>query len=206
MNERELTLIPPAQVAPFAALCHEQGVKRKLLLEIASRLPMDQAGMVVQMFETLDTDKDGSLSPAELRRLFTQMGIDDPDLCDRTFKALDADQDGSLTFTEFAAGALVLFKDKLEENLHALFRRYDPNNDGTLDRAEAKSFMHSSMRAMNMEGSQTNNTPDEYLDKMMQRNPNGTISFDQLRAYMLGGTSCTASPASTARSRRSVAS
>merc|ERR1740123_601486 len=169
MNERELTLIPPAQVAPFAALCHEQGVKRKLLLEIASRLPMDQAGMVVQMFETLDADKDGSLSPTELRRLFTQMGIEDPDLCDRVFKALDADQDGSLTFTEFASGALVLFKDKLEENLHQLFKRYDPNNDGTLDRAEAKSFLQSSMRAMNMEeGGQAKGSADEYLDKMMQ--------------------------------------
>merc|ERR1719203_2659037 len=141
MNERELALIPPAQFAPFAAICQQQGMKRKLLLEIASRLPMDQAGMVVQMFESLDENKDGTLSPAELRKLFTQMGVTDAELCDRTFKALDADQDGSLTFPEFAAGALMLFKDKLEENLHTLFQKYDPNSDGTLDRTEAKSFL-----------------------------------------------------------------
>ena len=152
------------------------------------------------MFESLDVDNDGTLSPAELRMLFTKMGIDDPELCQSTFKALDADGDGSLTFTEFAAGALVLFKDKLEENLHVLFNKHDPNRDGTLDREEAKNFLNSSMRAMNLEGQQA--SPDQYVDKMMQGSATGTITFDQLRTYMIGGNSCAPSPASTSRSSR----
>jgi len=200
MNERELSLIPPAQFAPFAALCHQQGVKRKLLLEIASRLPMDQASMIVEMFETLDTNNDGVLSPMELRKLFIKMGVEDPELCDRTFKALDADSDGSLTFTEFAAGALVLFKDKLEDSLMQLFKRYDPNNDGTLDRVEATSFLQGSMRAMGLEGHDS--SPDAYVDKILQGSASKSITFDQLRTYMLGGNSCASTPMSTARSSR----
>ena len=58
------------------------------------------------------------------------MGVEDPKLCDQTFKALDADLDGSWTFAVFAAGALVLFEDELEDCLLQLFKRVNPNHVG----------------------------------------------------------------------------
>ena len=69
---------------------------------------MEQASVIVEMFESLVTDNVGVLSPMVLRKLLTNMGVEDPKLCDQTFKALDADLDGGWTFTVFAAGALVL--------------------------------------------------------------------------------------------------
>lgn len=197
LNRRELKTIAPTQFAPFAAFAHQQQVKRSLLLEIASQLPMDRAGTVVQLFEDLDVNSDGTISPAELQVLFTKMGIEDVDLVKQTFAALDADQDGSLTFTEFAAGALLLFKDRLEEALLLLFKKHDPNFDGLLDRAEAKDFLDNALHAMSFDGRQIDS--EALVDRLMQGSPNGSISFEQVRAYLLGSNSRANTPAPSTR-------
>jgi len=128
--------------------CSQQEVKRSLLLEIAARLPMDRAGKIVEIFQSLDDNRDGNLSPAELQAYFKEMGITDKSLIEATFKTLDVDQDGMLSFSEFAAGALLLFRDTLEERLHDLFLRHDPNNDGVLSRQDAADFLEDVFAAL----------------------------------------------------------
>merc|ERR1740138_535445 len=109
---------------------------------------MDRAGKIVEIFQSLDENRDGNLSPAELQAYFKEMGITDKNLLETTFNTLDVDQDGMLSFSEFAAGALLLFRDTLEERLHDLFMRHDPNNDGVLSRQDAADFLEDVFAAM----------------------------------------------------------
>jgi Ca2+-binding EF-hand superfamily protein len=198
MDKRELALVSPAQFQGLIKFCEQQQVKRALLLEIASRLPMERAGQIVQIFSSLDANRDGNLSTAELARYFKQMGLDDPDLMRRTFEALDVDHDGMLSFSEFSAGALMLFKDILEERLHALFLKHDPTGDGALDLNEAKDFLDDALVAINT--ADDRQASAEALDKIMgQGSARGKVTYEELRNYILGP------PASQASSRVSTA-
>mmetsp|Transcript_114929 Transcript_114929/g.245373 ORF Transcript_114929/g.245373 Transcript_114929/m.245373 type:complete len:703 (+) Transcript_114929:57-2165(+) len=184
MDPRELKLVSPAQFRPFASFCKDQQVKRALLLEIASRLPMDRAAKIVEIFKSLDANRDGNLSPAELQAYFTAMGMDDKQLVNETFKALDVDQDGMLSFSEFAAGALLLFRDVLEERLHALFQRRDPNNDGTLSLKEAHDFLEDVLAATD-KGSQ-GMCQSILAEIQMTNGPSDTVTYEQIREYVMG--------------------
>merc|ERR1711865_762880 len=125
--------ISAQQFASLKTFCDETKLQRTILLEIASRLPIEQAGQVLDIFEQFDGDKDGSLSKAELRSAFSEMGICDSELIARIFTTLDVDTDGLLALSEFSAGVLVLFKDLLDDRLHALFKRRDRDGSGYLD-------------------------------------------------------------------------
>merc|ERR1712056_160079 len=100
-----------------------------------------RAGRIVEVFKGLDANGDGRMSKRELQDAFVQVGLNDEALLRRTFHALDLDGDGILSFSEFTAGVLVVFRDLLEERLWTLFRRYDDDGDGMLDREEAQALL-----------------------------------------------------------------
>merc|ERR1712072_370027 len=97
----ERSKISPQQFAKLKSFCEETKLQRTLLLEIASRLPIEKAGQVVAMFKSFDSDKDGSLSKAEVRAAFSEMGMCDQDLIARMFRTLDVDSDGLLALRSF---------------------------------------------------------------------------------------------------------
>jgi len=202
IDRQQLKLVSPAQFAPFARFCHEQQAKRALLLEIASRLPMERATDIIKIFESLDKDRDGNISQQELHRYFEHMGIRDTSLMEQTFNALDVNQDGMLSFSEFAAGALLLFKDMLEDRLHELFLKHDKYNDGALDIAEAKDFLDDVFVAMDQHSVRKSG---KILDMIMpEGHERETVTFEELRDFILRpGDSNVPSKASTARSTAS---
>lgn len=181
----ELKLVPHGQFLPFAKFCKEQRVKRALLLELASRLPMSKSRDIVELFESLDSDRDGSLTFKELESMFVKMGVNDKELAQRTFEALDVDQDGSVTFSEFAAGALLLFKDMLEESFRALFLNHDANGDGFLELGEARGFLDDVTAAMNPDGS--SDVGERLLADVMRAGDGSKITYEQLRNALLPG-------------------
>lgn len=91
--------------------------------------------------EALDTDNDGTVDRAEVKKsaeeLFTKLekdrdGTIEPKelqgrLSKKEFKAADPDNDGTLDKNEFLAA------------VEGLFKAADPDNDGTLDAKEFKS-------------------------------------------------------------------
>eukprot|EP00746_Dinoflagellata_sp_MGD_P166337 gnl/MRDRNA2_/MRDRNA2_96155_c0_seq1.p1 gnl/MRDRNA2_/MRDRNA2_96155_c0~~gnl/MRDRNA2_/MRDRNA2_96155_c0_seq1.p1 ORF type:complete len:749 (+),score=146.21 gnl/MRDRNA2_/MRDRNA2_96155_c0_seq1:118-2364(+) len=144
LEKHTLGPIKKEQFIPLQQFCKATALKRSLLLEIASRLPMGSAGKIVEIFETFDSDKSGEVSLAELKSAFHSMGLNDDGMAERTFDALDVDKNGSLSFSEFTAGVLPLFTDLLDDRLHTLFMDYDLDNDGALDHAELEKFLANS--------------------------------------------------------------
>jgi Ca2+-binding EF-hand superfamily protein len=140
-EDRTLMTVPPQQFASLQNFCHEAALKRTLLLEIASRLPIAKCGHIVELFEAFDEDRDGTLTQEELRKVFKEAGITDKKLVQKIFKSLDVDNDGFLTFSEFAAGVLSVYGDLVEERLRVLFKEVDTDNDEMLSHEEATELL-----------------------------------------------------------------
>eukprot|EP00928_Gymnodinium_smaydae_P061688 TRINITY_DN4571_c0_g1_i1.p1 TRINITY_DN4571_c0_g1~~TRINITY_DN4571_c0_g1_i1.p1 ORF type:complete len:713 (-),score=169.29 TRINITY_DN4571_c0_g1_i1:157-2295(-) len=148
----ELRTVTPAQLHNLQAYCKDSLMKRTMLLEIASKLPMDQAKEVVEMFETADANSDGYVSKKELGDFLRSLGLNEPHLPDLIFKAMDVDSSGELSFTEFSAGILPLFKDLLEDRVGAWINEYDDDHDGKVDREHATKMMEGVSKAMGRTG------------------------------------------------------
>ncbi|MES1927057.1 EF-hand domain-containing protein [Salinisphaera sp. T31B1] len=83
-----------------------------------------QAG---QVFDQLDTDGSGSLSPDELKGMREVMAK-------RRFDAADTNGDGKIDHDEFMAQA--------QRRAESMFKRMDANDDGHLDADEARPSHH----------------------------------------------------------------
>mmetsp|Transcript_58276 Transcript_58276/g.103486 ORF Transcript_58276/g.103486 Transcript_58276/m.103486 type:complete len:693 (-) Transcript_58276:160-2238(-) len=188
----ELQTVPPGKFQPFFQACKLQRSRQALLLEIASRLPFSKSQKIIDMFSEIDVDSTGSIDLKELMSYMAVMGIHDQDLVREVFNSLDVDKDGSLSFSEFSSGALLLFKDVLEDQLAELFNSHDANGDGILDANEAEGFLEAVQVVTDLKGITSE-------AEMFLRS--GRITFEQLREYLLGPT--IQSRASTARSARS---
>lgn len=140
VDRATLSNISPSDFTPLREFVHESKLKKNILLQVASRLPMGRAVEINRLFENVDQNRDGSLSYEEMKDCFEQMGIE-PQTYDAIWNSLDADGDGSLSFTEFTTAMLFLCRDILEERLLAMFAEYDVDSSGFLDRDEAKEFL-----------------------------------------------------------------
>ncbi|CAK9029658.1 Lon protease (ATP-dependent protease La), partial [Durusdinium trenchii] len=147
----ELKFVAPEKFANFLNAHKLHRARQGLLLEIASRMPFQRAGEIIRMFSEVDKDRTGTITLDELIAYFDAAGIPHDDLA-KTFQVLDVDKDGTLSFSEFSTGALLLFQDALEDELHMLFASYDSNNDGILTTSEAETFLDSVRAATDLGG------------------------------------------------------
>jgi calcium-dependent protein kinase len=172
----ELNVVPSHQFRPLIAATKNQKTRQLLLLELASRLPIAKSAEIIELFDELDEDRSGTLTLQELSQYFRKIGIEDQDFVRKTFDALDIDGDGILTFTELAAGALLLFKDLLDDQLHSLFEQHDLDSDGQLNSREAKMFLQDVDAARCLDGRRNTN-----LDGLLR---SGKIQFEDLRKFI----------------------
>jgi len=178
----EMKIISAAQFEQLKSFCDQNALKRTMLLQIASRLPMRKAGKIVELFETFDLDGDASLNPEEMRLVFAQMGITDEKTVAKLFATLDVDNDGILSFSEFSAGLLVLFKDILDDRLRDSFGRHDRDGDGYLTRDEAKEFLAGSSSILTPEA---NAKSYALLDDLLHEGRT-KISFEEMNEKLMG--------------------
>ncbi|KAM6948469.1 mitochondrial adenyl nucleotide antiporter SLC25A24 [Aplochiton taeniatus] len=80
------------------------------------------------LFEKLDTNKDGKVDVAELRAGLTAMGIFRQGAAQKIVSSGDQNKDGSLDFNEFTK-----YLKEHEKKLRLTFKSLDRNNDGHID-------------------------------------------------------------------------
>ncbi|KAI1882914.1 hypothetical protein AGOR_G00239800 [Albula goreensis] len=86
------------------------------------------------LFEKLDTNKDGKVDVAELRAGLTAMGISfRKGAAQKIVSSGDKNKDGGLDFEEFSR-----YLKEHEKKLRLTFKSLDKNNDGRLDSSEIK--------------------------------------------------------------------
>ncbi|CAL1152863.1 unnamed protein product [Cladocopium goreaui] len=171
-----LKVVPPERFTNFLNAHKLHRARQGLLLEIASRMPFERAGEIIRMFSEVDADHTGTITLDELKAYFDRVGIQHDDLA-KTFQALDVDKDGFLSFSEFSSGALLLYQDALEDELHVLFSSYDSDGKGYLTPAEAEKFLDS-VRAATDLGGRASSQIDAFVRS-------GQITFQQLRDFLV---------------------
>ncbi|XP_015251836.1 PREDICTED: calcium-binding mitochondrial carrier protein SCaMC-1-like [Cyprinodon variegatus] len=90
-----------------------------------------------ELFNQLDLNKDGHIDMLELRAGLAGRGLSKGSL-ERLVEAGDTNRDGVLDFEEF-----IQYLRNHEKQLKIMFRNLDRNNDGQIDAAEIRDFLHS---------------------------------------------------------------
>ncbi|CAF88727.1 unnamed protein product [Tetraodon nigroviridis] len=104
---------------------------RTFLLPGARCWDADSERSYQDLFERLDTNKDGKVDVAELRAGLKAMGIFRLGAAQKIVSSGDQNKDGCLDFSEFSK----YLKDH-EKKLRLTFKSLDRNNDGRIDASE----------------------------------------------------------------------
>ncbi|XP_077370081.1 mitochondrial adenyl nucleotide antiporter SLC25A24-like isoform X1 [Festucalex cinctus] len=101
------------------------------LLPAARCWDADSERSYQDLFEKLDTNKDGKVDVAELRAGLKAMGVFRKGAAQEIVKSGDKNKDGSLDFHEFTR-----YLKEHEKKLRLTFKSLDRNNDGRIDATE----------------------------------------------------------------------
>jgi len=176
-----LQVLPPSHFERLQQFAAQSALKRGVMLEIASRLPMQHAEKVVRIFKAFDESGDGAISKQELASGLKRVGVKDPKSIDNVFQVLDIDGDGFLSLHEFTAGVLMMFTDLVEERFRALFRKYDRDANGTLDRDEVAEFVAA---ASQLVAKTSRRTPEEVVQGILDE-CGDTLTYEEAKKLLL---------------------
>ncbi|KAL7128116.1 hypothetical protein ABFS83_14G294400 [Erythranthe nasuta] len=156
--------------------------KKKVLRVVADNLPDDQVDGIKQMFQMMDTDKNGNLNFQELKDGLYMIGqpVADHDV-QLLLDAADCDGNGMLNCEEFVTLAVHLKKISNEELLHEAFLYFDKNNSGYIEFEELQESLLDDHFGPTNDQVVQDIIFDADLDK------DGRISFAEFKAMMKTG-------------------
>eukprot|EP00929_Paragymnodinium_shiwhaense_P111790 TRINITY_DN80079_c0_g1_i1.p1 TRINITY_DN80079_c0_g1~~TRINITY_DN80079_c0_g1_i1.p1 ORF type:complete len:758 (-),score=194.28 TRINITY_DN80079_c0_g1_i1:207-2480(-) len=184
-EKHKLGTVKAAQYQELMNFCKQTTFKRTLLLEIASKLPIERAKDIVALFEDVDANHDGRLQQDELVEFFKRCGLSDDSLAVKVFETLDVDSNGELSFSEFAAGCLTVFKDILEDRLEAFMSEHDKDKDGRMAVSEAQHMLGGVAQAMGGRSSSKDQAMSQTLDALMGNQ--ASMSRNEFRSRLMAG-------------------
>jgi calcium-dependent protein kinase len=116
-------------------------LKKAVLIFIASRLNEKDIKNLKEIFDTLDKNKDGTLTLEEIKAGIGKL-TDDKDVdVEELFKSIDTDGSGAINYTEFLASTMDQNTYLKEEKLYEAFRAFDKDGSGKISTDEVRSVM-----------------------------------------------------------------
>jgi len=153
-------------------------MKKMVLMLIATQVNPKDVSDLRKLFQTMDTDDNGSLTLQELRG-----GLQDldggPDLIKQVMKA-DLDNSGEISYTEFLAATLSEEIYMREDYFDAAFKMLDKDNSGKIDFNEILSIIGS--------GTAKNERVVAQAIREIDENGDGEISYQEFMLMMARGT------------------
>mmetsp|Transcript_88907 Transcript_88907/g.252078 ORF Transcript_88907/g.252078 Transcript_88907/m.252078 type:complete len:414 (+) Transcript_88907:2-1243(+) len=134
--------ISASHVENLRSFRSQNKLKKIALHHVAQNLQDSEIKQLKELFQSLDKDRDGSLTLAELKEGIEESKIPiDGDLSkvmENIKESADADGSGKVDYTEFIAAALDRRKDLKEELVQQIFRNFDKNGDGEITKEELR--------------------------------------------------------------------
>lgn len=213
-----LTMDPPARVSAADALEHTwitsketnegtvspsladrlkkfqsiSGFKKIALTLIAQNMKDEDIAEMAATFDTLDKNKDGTLSHAEIVEGMQSHSLPIPEDFDAMLRQIDSDSSGKIDFSEFIAATLSHKQYMKREILWEAFRTFDTDGSGEITAAELKEVLNSSISDAEI----------AQLIHEVDTDQNGTVSFDEFCVMMDSRTKPKAMVAKTRRSAK----
>jgi calcium-dependent protein kinase len=154
----------------------EHKLKKAVLTYIASRLGDDEVKNLKEIFQSLDANKDGTLTFDEVKNGMEKLknkGID-MDL-ENLFKSIDTDNSGRIDYTEFLAASIDQKEFLRQERLNEAFMMLDKKGTGKISKEELK-------KALKLDNV-SDSTLDQYIKKY-DLNNDGTIDYNEFLNMM----------------------
>lgn len=159
----------------FAAM---NKLKKTALMWMATNLPREEIEGLKQMFMSIDTDRNGTITVEELKKGLHKKGITVSDTEMATImNDIDVDGNGVIDYEEFIAATMSVNKLENEEQLVKAFEHFDTDNSGYITRDEL-------LDALNKYGN-----VDESIEQILQdvdKDGDGRIDYQEFRSMMVG--------------------
>ncbi|XP_072965121.1 calcium-dependent protein kinase 29-like [Typha angustifolia] len=125
-----------SRLEQFAAM---NKFKKKALRVVAENLPVEEVANIKQIFDMMDTDKNGNLTFEELKEGLHIIGqpVPEPDI-KMLLEAADTDGNGTLDCEEFVTVSIHLRKISSEEHLTKAFNFFDKDGSGFIELEELR--------------------------------------------------------------------
>lgn len=156
-------------------------LKQLALKVIAENLSDEEVKGLTQMFNNMDTDRNGTITYAELRDGLSRLGskLTEAEI-KQLLDAADVDKNGSIDYYEFITATMHRRRLDKEEDLYKAFMYFDKDNSGFITRDELG-------QAMAQYGMGDEATIDEIIDDV-DTDKDGLINYDEFVAMMRKGT------------------
>jgi len=168
---------------------------------IAAQLDTSRLEGLTGIFQSMDVDNNGKLSPAEMAAGLAELGVD-PDAIGQVIDALDVNCDGAIAYSEFVASLLQTQGELVEDVLYHAFHIFDINGDGVISLDELRSMLSGNgpLAAVLPDGK----TVDEVLQEV-DTSRDGLISFTEFKSYLMREQQGATPPTASRRPSRDLA-
>ncbi|CDY16652.1 BnaA09g20300D [Brassica napus] len=110
-------------------------LKKLALKVIAEGLSEEEIRSLKTMFESMDTDKSGSITYEELKTGLNRLGSKLPEAeVKQLMEAADVDGNGTIDYIEFITATMQRHRLERDEHLHKAFLHFDKDNSGQRDK------------------------------------------------------------------------
>ena len=152
-------------------------LKKAVLTFIASRLRDADVQNLKDIFNTLDLNKDGTLTLDEMKEGIEKLKKDHIDIdIEGIFKSIDTDHSWKIDYTEFLAASMDQKLYLKEKRLFEAFKAFDKDNSGKITKSEI-------MKLLKLE--EESNEKIAELIKDIDTNGDGEIDYNEFLNMMI---------------------
>ncbi|KAF8077163.1 hypothetical protein N665_1058s0001, partial [Sinapis alba] len=155
-------------------------LKKLALKVIAEGLSEEEIKSLKAMFESMDTDKSGSITYEELKTGLNRLGSKLPEAeVKQLMEAADVDGNGTIDYTEFITATMHRHRLERDEHLHKAFLHFDKDKSGYITKDELEI-------AMKEHGMGDEACAKEIISEVDKDN-DGRIDYEEFCAMMRNG-------------------
>eukprot|EP00930_Biecheleria_cincta_P046613 TRINITY_DN32165_c0_g1_i1.p1 TRINITY_DN32165_c0_g1~~TRINITY_DN32165_c0_g1_i1.p1 ORF type:complete len:587 (+),score=147.27 TRINITY_DN32165_c0_g1_i1:82-1842(+) len=170
------------RVDGLAAYGRMNKVKKAVLTVIATQLPEENIQTLKSMFFSMDKNSDGTLTVLEIEKALTQAGVELPADIQQLLKQVDTDGSGVVDYTEFLAATLDKQVYAQEDIVWNAFRKFDLDNNGTIDAKELEHVLGDD--AVDTMIKSSKGKKRKSLFSTLDLNKDGVIDFEEFFAMI----------------------
>lgn len=168
-----------ARLKQFSAM---NKLKKQALKVVAEYLSVEEVAGIKDMFDMMDTDKNGTISLDELRVGMQKLSANMTEAeVLMLMEAADVDGNGVLDYREFIAASVHWQKMGNDEHLHKAFTYFDKNGSGYIEIEELREALVDDL------GSNDADVLDDII-REVDTDKDGRISYEEFAAMMKTGT------------------
>lgn len=159
-----------SRLQQFAAM---NRLQKKAMFVIANSMTEDDIQGLRSMFESFDSDNNGTITAEELRQALHDRGLKTENIesVKDMLSLIDSNANGTIEYQEFLAATVSRHQIAREEHLRAAFRTFDINGDGFISREEVKNVLSEDREVL-----------DSELDKILEEwdlDQSGAIDYNE---------------------------